>query len=200
MRRENGHESASIRRKHASVRSLLRYLDDAGLADASAVVGVRLRLGENVRLTSVAPDGDLERLLARLETRAAQSHKSVAFTPAAVERSAARRDHAVVRLLATTGLRVGELCGLELGDLLTGPARVEGPRVLGKGRRERLTPIVCDGDRSAIDAWLAARPALGPACEALFVTTRGGSALTTEGVRRLLRVAATAAGVRTRQK
>ncbi len=80
---------------------------------------------------------------------------------------------AVLELLYATGIRVGELCGLDVDDL-DHERRVV--RVLGKGRKERSVPYGVPAER-ALGAWLRhGRPALavqgsGPA---LFLGTRGG--------------------------
>jgi site-specific recombinase XerC len=50
----------------------------------------------------------------------------------------ALRDQAVVELLYATGIRVAELCGLDLGDV---DYSLRVIRVLGKGGRERSTPF-----------------------------------------------------------
>lgn len=83
------------------------------------------------------------------------------------------RDVAVLELLYATGVRVGELCGLDVDDV-DGDRRVV--RVLGKGRKERTVPFGQPAER-ALAAWLrAGRPRLatptsGPA---LLLGTRGG--------------------------
>ena len=83
------------------------------------------------------------------------------------------RDVAMLELLYATGIRVGELVGLDLGDLDRDRDLV---RVLGKGRKERSVPFGRPA-RAALDRWLGSgRPALltpasGPA---LFLGTRGG--------------------------
>ncbi|MDO9378810.1 MAG: tyrosine recombinase XerC [Nocardioidaceae bacterium] len=67
------------------------------------------------------------------------------------------RDVAVLELLYATGIRVGELVGLDVDDVDRGRNVV---RVLGKGRKERTVPFGVPAAR-ALDAWLAdGRPAL----------------------------------------
>jgi integrase/recombinase XerD len=62
----------------------------------------------------------------------------------------ALRDRAILELLYAAGLRVSELCGLRAGDLNLAAGYV---RCLGKGHKERVTPVgrkACD----AIEAYL----------------------------------------------
>src|ERR1700730_13739482 len=65
-----------------------------------------------------------------------------------------RRDHVLLLLAMTTGLRVSELTGLRCGDLQLG----HGPHVRcrGKGRKERCTPLTPELTRT-IRAWLRER-------------------------------------------
>ncbi len=82
------------------------------------------------------------------------------------------RDVAMLELLYATGIRVGELVGLDLDDLDRDRNVV---RVLGKGRKERTVPFGHPA-AAALDRWLrTGRPALraegaGPA---LFLGARG---------------------------
>src|SRR5215510_7383527 len=62
-----------------------------------------------------------------------------------------RRDHTLLMLAAQTGLRVSELIGLDRTALHLGAgAHV---RVIGKGRKERCTPLTAHA-RSVLQAWL----------------------------------------------
>jgi integrase/recombinase XerC len=87
----------------------------------------------------------------------------------------ALRDHAMLELLYATGVRVSELCGLDLG-VVDFPSRVV--RVLGKGAKERTVPFGVPADK-ALRAWIeVGRPALiaaaaVPADTAVFVGVRG---------------------------
>ena len=65
-----------------------------------------------------------------------------------------RRDRALLLLMVQTGLRVSELTGLDCGDLEFGTgAHV---RLLGKGRRQRSTPLRKD-TVTVLQAWLKER-------------------------------------------
>ncbi len=82
------------------------------------------------------------------------------------------RDLAVLELLYASGIRVGELCGLDLDDVDRARRVV---RVLGKGAKERTVPVGLPALR-AVERWLAAgRPRLlGPGSgPALFLGSRG---------------------------
>lgn len=60
------------------------------------------------------------------------------------------RDIAMLEMLYATGIRVGELVALDLGDIDTSRRVV---RVFGKGRKERVAPYGVPAQR-ALDAWL----------------------------------------------
>lgn len=83
------------------------------------------------------------------------------------------RDLAILELLYATGVRVGELCGLDVDDL-DRERRVV--RVMGKGRKERTVPFGRPAE-DALDQWLRrgrqalVTPRSGPA---LFLGSRGG--------------------------
>src|SRR5207247_8333073 len=83
------------------------------------------------------------------------------------------RDRAVLEVLYASGVRVGELVGLDLEDW-DDDRRVV--RVLGKGSKERTVPVGAPAAR-ALDAWIGVgRPALVTASSgpALFLGARGG--------------------------
>ncbi len=82
------------------------------------------------------------------------------------------RNHALVELLYATGIRVGELTGLDIDDL--NPER-RTLTVIGKGNKERTVPYGQPA-AAAVDAWLRrGRPALATAESgpALFLGQRG---------------------------
>ncbi|AKK06227.1 site-specific recombinase XerD [Corynebacterium mustelae] len=85
------------------------------------------------------------------------------------------RDVAMLELLYATGIRVSELCGINLNDLDLSRRVVT---VTGKGNKQRVVPFGTAA-QSAIDNWLSlGRSVLlnadNPNSEALFVGSRGG--------------------------
>ncbi len=84
----------------------------------------------------------------------------------------ALRDRLIVELLYASGIRVSELCGLDLDDVDT-PRRLL--RVLGKGNKQRTVPFG-EPAQAALTAWLSdGRPALATADSgpALLLGARG---------------------------
>jgi integrase/recombinase XerC len=80
------------------------------------------------------------------------------------------RDRALMELLYSSGLRLAELVGLDLGDLDLKDRTV---RLLGKGRKSRIVPVGRLA-LAALRAWLKERAALAAADQlALFVGRRG---------------------------
>src|ERR1700683_4529849 len=80
----------------------------------------------------------------------------------------ARRDHAFILLAVQTGLRLSEMTGLQRQNIILGTgAHV---RVIGKGRKERCTPIA-RSTLVVLKAWLR-EPQRGDG-NILFPNTRG---------------------------
>jgi integrase/recombinase XerC len=97
----------------------------------------------------------------------------------------AARDDAVLELLYGCGLRVAELCGLDIGDI---DMRAGMVTVMGKGSRQRRVPMH-DRCAEALDVWLSR-------CRQMLVTevspphaaflNRRGARLGTRDVRRVV--------------
>jgi integrase/recombinase XerD len=92
-----------------------------------------------------------------------------------------RRDHAMFALTIQTGLRISEVIGLACQDVtLTVGANVH---TVGKGRKERRTPLVST-TRRVLKAWLTERA--GAPSDPLFPTTTGNRRLSRDAVERRL--------------
>ncbi|MBX5484495.1 MAG: site-specific tyrosine recombinase XerD [Myxococcaceae bacterium] len=106
---------------------------------------------------------------------------------------AGARDQAMLEVLYATGLRVSELCRLQLNDIHLQAGYLT---AMGKGKKERLVPIGRKA-QEAVAAWLnGPRDVLlrGRESRALFVTRTGGP-FTRQGFWKLLRQYALKAGI-----
>jgi len=177
----DGASRATMARRAAAVRGFFAALARAG----------EIPLDPAARLKAPRPDRRLPKVPSRARTDAMLGALGAA---ADGEDPRAVRDLAIVELLYASGLRVGELAGLDIADV-DGPRRTV--RVLGKGAKERVVPFGAPAGR-AIARWLEVRGALArpeAPTPALFLGTRGGriGARTVYGiVERLLRDDATA--------
>jgi integrase/recombinase XerC len=160
----SGQSRATLARRAAAARTFTAFACARGLmpSDPGPLLGmprIPRRLPEVLRQDQVA-----EVLAAAAAGQPGTSAQGAAL---------ALRDTAIVELLYATGIRVSELCGLDLGDLDEGRRTV---RVLGKGNRERTVPAGIPAVR-AVGAWarsgrpVLVTPASGPA---VFLGARGG--------------------------
>ncbi|NBQ74790.1 MAG: recombinase XerC [Acetobacteraceae bacterium] len=157
-----GDAGATRARKLAAIRSFLRYLQrHQGMAPV-ALAGLR------------APRAKppLPRALTEKEARAAAEDVADVYAVGRHEnpRLQAARDRALFTLLYGAGLRIGEALALNLADAPR-PGSEAALRVLGKGNKERLVPIL-PVIRDAMAAYLAERGP-GAADEPLFLGARG---------------------------
>jgi integrase/recombinase XerC len=153
--RTTGAARTSQARRAAAARTFTAWAHRQGL----------LATDPGTRLASPVPRRDLPAVL-----RTDQAAELV--TAATGEDPVPLRDRLILELLYATGIRVGELCGLDLSDVDRGRRVV---RVLGKGAKERSVPYGLPAER-ALDAWLRyGRPALaGPRSgSALLLGARG---------------------------
>ena len=162
----------TIARRAASLRRYFRWCRRTGRCATSPAERLRAPAGES-RLPRVLTTTEARRLLDE------PPEAGVDRDPAVLA-----RDNAVLELLYGSGLRVAELCGLELGDVDTAERLV---RVWGKGSKQRQVPVSPPAAR-AVAAWLMWRPALmgedSPAA-ALFLNSRGHR-LGSRDVRRII--------------
>ncbi|QNG19201.1 tyrosine recombinase XerC [Rhodococcus triatomae] len=130
------------------------------------------RIGADPAVRLVAPKSR-RTLPTVLRQPQAEAAMKAAESGAAQQDPVALRDRLIVELLYSTGIRVGELCGLDL-DSVDHERRLL--RVIGKGDKERAVPFGVPG-ADAIGAWLRiGRPALANARSgaAFLLGRRGG--------------------------
>lgn len=159
----------TVARKVSSLRRYFGYLRREGVLVADPSSALRAPSGEG-RLPRVLDHSDVSTLLD-------------GPTPDDEPHWRRLRDDAVLEVLYGSGVRVGELCGLDLDSLQLAAGAVS---VWGKGSKQRRVPLSAPAV-AALRAWLDVRrdvvaPTAGPA---LFGNERGAR-LTTRDVRRIV--------------
>jgi site-specific recombinase XerD len=201
LRDERGNDGRSIALKLAAVKSWLAYLRRTLPPEARAAVPVVDWTYRTPQRTVDALERDqLDRLLVvarqRHENAQATLADAAVATPRLLRRAqAAQRDYVIVLLLAGTGLRVGELVGLDVADVDLADRALH---VRGKGGHLRrvwwsISPLqeAFDAYRKAVVPKVTGEPPAAP----LFRNERDGGRLTTRSVQRLLRSLAAEAGL-----
>lgn len=175
--KEKPDSSATLHRRLCSLRCWLTFLVQRKAVPVNVTVGL---------VVSATPTR-LPRVLSREEVGVMLGAPHVdGFIP--------RRDRAVVELLYSSGMRVGELCALNVDDI-----RPDGTvRVFGKGAKERLC-FVSPSAMAAIAAYRKDRDVLlatyGVECHRLFITDECApltQSAARHGVERVLRAAGVA--------
>ncbi|MBK5965087.1 tyrosine recombinase XerC [Thiocystis minor] len=151
-RHRNGASGKTLQRELSSLRSLYRWLLREGRANANPAVGVRAP--KTPRKLPVTLDADQ---LCSLLDHADDDLLTL-------------RDTAMVELFYSSGLRLAELVGVNLGDIDMTEGELS---VLGKGAKTRRVPVGTKA-REAVQTWLRVRANLANVDEsALFVSSRG---------------------------
>ncbi|HEY0520461.1 MAG TPA: tyrosine-type recombinase/integrase [Ilumatobacteraceae bacterium] len=132
----------SIARKVAALRRYYSFLRNRGYVDIDPTVSLRAPAGP-ARLPRVLEHGEVSALL--------DKPRDVAGDDEPEWRR--RRDDAVLEVLYGSGVRVGELCGLDLDALDLTAAAIT---VWGKGAKERRVPLSAPAV-DALRAWLIIR-------------------------------------------
>jgi integrase/recombinase XerC len=114
-------DKRSIARKTSAIRSFVKYLNSQGLVEAKILARI------------IHP-----KMPNKLMFALSQQELNSFFSSIDSSSSIGKRNLAIIELLYGAGLRVSELCGLKLSDIDFDQKIL---KVLGKGRKQRLSPF-----------------------------------------------------------
>jgi len=156
---EAGAAKTTVARKSASVRSFTTWCERTGLHQQD--LGLRLRSPKTGRsLPKVVSTGALEDVFATLAVGVATGNPERLL------------DSVILELLYATGIRVSELVGINLDDIVYAKRLL---RVTGKGNKQRMVPFG-EPAAAALELWIQkGRPHFqtDTTDDALLITTKG---------------------------
>lgn len=138
------HARSTMARKTAAIRSFFAYLADHGQVEVNPAQGLKTPK-QSEHLPRILTGSQAEQLMDRVDSAPVEEEPDEGLAEILQ-----LRDAAMLELLYATGMRVAELCGLDLADLNRQSRTV---KVLGKGRKERVVPYGLPAER-ALDGWM----------------------------------------------
>ena len=158
--REEGYAASSVDQKIASIKGFHKFLLAEGLCEAHPADKLP-RFKRPERLPEIVSLERIEALLNQFEGK---------------DDPVSLRDRAILEVLYGCGLRVSELCNLEMNDVMF---EQEALRVMGKGSKERIAPLGGVAARALHEYISRARDLLhvkhqlAPSSTKVFLSTRG---------------------------
>jgi len=168
---------STVLRRLSSLRSFFKYLCRRGYLDSDPTAALASPKAQR-KLPDFLEISEMESLLSAPD----------------VKTIVGLRDRAILELLYSTGMRVGELLDLNLSDLDRINAIV---KVRGKGNKERIIPVG-KAAMLALNDYLARRHELmcRRLTQAIFLSERGNPMTDAKSIRRRIEKYANAAGIR----
>lgn len=165
--------SRSIQRFLSSLRSFYEYLLDEGLVESNPAVGIRAPKGPQMLPDVLSVDEAM----------------SLFDKPPKTELDV--RDRAIMELFYSSGLRLAEMVGLDMGQLDMADHTVV---LSGKGNKTRIVPLG-KGAREALQNWFVVRNQWTDVGEPAVFVSRRGSRLSARSVQARIKQQAIAHGL-----
>lgn len=174
----------TVKRKIASLKALFRYFEYKELITLNPFNKIQIKFREHITLPKTIPLYIVEQLLKTIYLR--QHSANTVY-----QKMEAVRDAAICEMLFATGMRISELCSLNVCDvnLLDGTILIH-----GKGSKERRIHLA---NADVIEILKNYRKTYGPEhthCDSFFIN-RSGRPLSEQSVRRMINKYTRIAGI-----
>lgn len=172
---DDGAERNTARSRDLALKRFASWLVDEGELSANPLIGLRPPKADH-KVVNALTDDDLKRLIKACQGKSLQE----------------RRDEAIVRLMAETGMRASEVIGLQIADVDLQRGLVTVHR--GKGGKGRVAPFGPQ-TAAAIDRYMRSRRTHRLAESADLWVGGGGKSFRYHGLSKALKDRAEAAGI-----
>ncbi|HUO84093.1 MAG TPA: tyrosine-type recombinase/integrase [Thermoanaerobaculia bacterium] len=161
------YRDTSIRRKVAALKVFFRFLEEQGMIEESPARKLRIRKPVETRTPNVLTMKEIKSLLAAPKFQIAK------LSPEREESQGSRnrffcavRDNLIIETLFSTGIRIGELVALNVGDA---DLEVRKLRITGRGDRGRSLDLASEVVFEALEDYLGLLGDRNVKSEALFI-------------------------------
>jgi integrase/recombinase XerC/integrase/recombinase XerD len=169
------YRDTSIRRKVAALKVFFRYLEEKGVVSESPARKLRIKRPVESRVPTVLSAREVRSLLAAPKDQISELSAARDLSPGGRNRYfCAIRDNLILELLFSTGIRIGELVAVNVGDVDLTAREIH---ITGRATRGRVVSLPSDVVLSALTTYLDLRSERHLETQALFVG-RSGTRLT----------------------
>lgn len=183
LKESRKNSATTIRRRWGCLRLFYRWLEDQGVIEHSPCRGLDIRISVPKRLPRALSQAQLENILKQTST-ATQSFKENKASPCFRTHDVRITGDLTIRLMAATGIRVGELSSLRLKDV---SQDAQNYHIRGKGSRERVVYVVNESLRHELQHYLETRLSESSNFQEPFFLNRNRSVLTPQTIRHRLK-------------
>jgi len=175
LKNMNGVKPRTIRRRLATLKSMLATLERHGRLEINPLAGFRSEVKVGISLPRIVARSTIRSLL--------RSPRKL--LPTTVNSARCKiRDTALIELLFSTGMRVSEVVATDIVHLDMDRLVIS---VHGKGNREREIPIVCEGLREILAQQISERRNQGAGSDDPVFVNRWGNRMSDQSIRAILR-------------
>ncbi len=153
----------TISRKLITLKMFFDYLHSKKLIEENYFQNCHFKFRKEKRLPKILTKNEISLLLqtAISERNSAKNELEVLLTS---------RNLALIDILISTGIRIGEASAISLNDIIEAEKTL---LIHGKGRKQRLIYISCDETWNNLNKWLDIRKEMNISTDKLFVNRRG---------------------------
>ncbi|HEV2718845.1 MAG TPA: tyrosine-type recombinase/integrase [Thermoanaerobaculia bacterium] len=169
------YRDTSIRRKVAALKVFFRYLEETGVVTESPARRLKIKRPVESRIPTVLSNREVKSLLAAPKEQIGALSAERDASPGGRNRFfCAVRDDVILEILFSTGIRIGELVALNLGDVDLPSKQIH---ITGRATRGREVTITSSELAGSLQTYLDLRAERDLETQALFVG-RAGTRLT----------------------
>lgn len=178
-------KDTSIQRKLVVLKLYCADLCERGELEQNPFLQHRFHFKKERRLPKTVPVKDVSKILEHLSMAADN-----ALTPTASFLAA--RNLALLDLLISTGIRIGEASAISVNDIIPSERTI---LIHGKGRKQRLIYLSCPQTWNNLSQWLKVRKTLGINTDMVFVN-RYGAPISIHGIEYIYKTVIYLAGLK----